>query len=137
MSQFNGSNSLELYITGKQYYNNGEYTEALKYFEKAVRLKPDFYRGLASMGNVLYKLKRFNDSLIAFNRAIAIVKDLSYGLDEEKAKILSKLYNSKGLVLMRLERYDESLESSEKSLNLDSGNFGTLINKANLFIMKH
>ena len=97
MSQFNGSNSLELYITGKQYYNNGEYTEALKYFEKAVRLKPDFYRGLASMGNVLYKLKRFNDSLIAFNRAIAIVEDLSYGLDKKKQKFFQNFTTVKVL----------------------------------------
>lgn len=65
-------------------------------------------------GFVLRTLKRYDEALIAFDRAIEV--------DSISTKELIKAWNSKGLVLRNLKRYEDAFKAFETSIDIEPQN---------------
>ncbi|CAD8054103.1 unnamed protein product [Paramecium sonneborni] len=84
------------------------FEQALQTFEKAFDLNPQCHIVLFSMGYALYKLNRFEESLDCYNNAIKLNNYLING------------YNNKAVVLCKLGKEKEAIESLKKGLRLQS-----------------
>ena len=66
------------------YHNRGSilaesarnYPEAIDQFDKAIALNPNFADAYSSKGSCLEKLKRYEDALVAYDKALSIKPDL-------------------------------------------------------------
>jgi len=92
------------YELGNLYVEQMNYTEALKNFNKATLLKPDYIEALVNKGNCHYMLKEYNDAVATFEEVLRINpnskmanKNLShlYGLlgDTEKQQLYDRRAN--------------------------------------------
>ena len=85
----------------KAWYNKGialddlgRYEEAIKAYDKAIELKPDYQKAWYNKGIALRKLYSYEEALEAFNKAIEIKPD-----DHDA-------WNNKGIALKKLGRYE-------------------------------
>lgn len=62
----------ELLIKGKSLLYEGNFEEALSYFEQALLLEPNNGEILNQKGAVLRSLGRYDDALECFNRALEL-----------------------------------------------------------------
>ena len=56
---------------GIAFFENGQYKEAIKCYDKALEIDPNFIQALNNKGNVLRILKRYTEALDVFNKAIS------------------------------------------------------------------
>jgi tetratricopeptide (TPR) repeat protein len=63
----------------------------------AIQLKPDFYQAHKALGDCCRKLKKYDDSLVSYNKAIEI------------KNTYAEVYKKKADSLRNLNRFDESL----------------------------
>ncbi len=77
--------------------------EALKAFDKAIELKPDYADAWYNKGIVLSKLNRLDEALKAFDKAIELKPDYAdawynkacaYSIKKDKEKALINLYKA-------------------------------------------
>jgi len=59
---------------GNELYDSGNYEEAIKFYDKAMEIKPDVYEALGNKGMALYYLDKFNESQVYLNMAEEIKK---------------------------------------------------------------
>ncbi len=90
---------------GVDFYQRKEYELALKAFDKAIELKPNF-AAWGARGAVLSKLGRYEEALEAFDKAIELKPDYS------------DAWNNSGVTLDELGRYDEALKAYDKAIEL-------------------
>jgi hypothetical protein len=69
-------------------------------------VRPDYAEALSNRGNALYELKRFEDSLASYDRALTVRPDYA-----------EALYN-RGVTLHELKRFDEALASYDCALKV-------------------
>jgi len=91
---------------GNIYLNLSKNKEALKAYDKAIEIKPDFAEAWYNKGVALAKLGRYNEALKAYDKAIKIKPDYS------------KAWYNKGNTLVNLDRYDEALKSFDKAIEI-------------------
>ena len=108
-------------MSGDEKAAEGYYEEAIRAYEKAVVINPNYVTAWKNIGNVLYSLGRYNESLAAYDKAIEIVP--SYPL----------AWYNKGLVLEMLGRYDEAVKAYDKAIEKDSKNADIWFHKGNAF----
>ena len=96
----------DYYSRGVDFYYKGQYKLALKAFEKAIEIKPDYADAWNNKGAALYKLDRPDEALKAFEKAIEIKPDYA-----------DAWYN-KGITLCKLDRQDEALKAFEKAIEI-------------------
>jgi tetratricopeptide (TPR) repeat protein len=87
---------------GSDYY----YIEALEAYQHALASDPSDGSAYWGMGNVLYALKRYDEALQAFMRAV-------------NCGPVAVAYAGLGNVLAKLERYEEAIAAYEKAIELD------------------
>lgn len=63
-------NSFANYRLGYIYYNSGNYTDALKYFERVVNLYPFDYDGLLMYAWTNYQLGKLREAKVLFNKVL-------------------------------------------------------------------
>ena len=63
-------NSYANYRLGYFYYNSGNYTDALKYFERVVNLYPFDYDGLLMYAWTNYQLGKLREAKVLFNKVL-------------------------------------------------------------------
>ncbi len=131
----------------------GHYEQALRAFDQAMLIDPDYARAYRSKGDVLYALKRYEEALAAYEQAIRL--DPNYArMHRNRGDILKHLghyeealaayeqtirlepnvardYNNKGNVLFSLKRYEEALAAYETATRLDVGFADAYNNKGN------
>ncbi|MCM8786549.1 MAG: tetratricopeptide repeat protein [Candidatus Omnitrophica bacterium] len=66
----NPENSKAYYILGNIYFEKGATYLALENFKKAVLITPTFFDANLSMGEILVKLKRYDEALDIFNKVL-------------------------------------------------------------------
>lgn len=85
---------------GGDFYYKGKYNEALKAYDKAIELKPDYVEAWYNKGVVLDNLGRHDEALKAYDKAIVLKPDFArawynracvYSVKGEKEKALSDL----------------------------------------------
>lgn len=95
---------------GNIYRELGAYETAVSLYEKALSIFPINQTSRLNMINTLIEMKKWADALRNINYLISN----SFYLDQ--------CYHLKGLVLIRLKRYPEAIESLEKAMELSPGN---------------
>jgi tetratricopeptide (TPR) repeat protein len=85
----------------------GHYEQALRAFDQAMLIDPDYARAYRSKGDVLYDFKRYAEALAAYEQAIR--------LDPDHARI----YRNRGDILRHLKRYEEALAAYEQAIRLE------------------
>ena len=89
-------------------------------YETAIALKADYATAaFSNRGNALQSLKRFEDAIESYWKAIVLKPD--YG----------DAYNNRGVVLKRLERFDEALQNFETAITLLPDRAGLHNNRGN------
>jgi tetratricopeptide (TPR) repeat protein len=97
----------------------GRAEDALKSYDRAIALKPDFAEALNNRGNALRALKRLQEALTSFDRAVAVRADYAEAL------------NNRGNSLVDLGRLEDALESYDRALAHRPKYVDALINRAN------
>ena len=96
---------------GNRQYNKGEYGEAIKRYEEALKAAPESFEATYNLGNALYKAERFDKAEQTMRRAAAD----SLRTDEERAEAFYNLGNAQ----FKQQKYKEALESYKQSLRLN------------------
>ncbi len=91
---------------GDDFYQSNEYELALKAYDKAIELKPDFAAAWYNRGVALGELGRYEEALKAYDKAIELKLDFAAAWD------------SRGVALDELGRHDEALEAHDKAIEL-------------------
>ncbi|WP_300670353.1 tetratricopeptide repeat protein [Soonwooa sp.] len=118
---------------GLAFYNQEQYTEALQYFEKAVKLYPSSYLGYLNAGAAKSKipvdLGDFNQSYFYFKQA--------YELAPDNPNVLSNYIGS----LKKLHSYDPAVQDLiekliQKAVTIDGNNPAFLLESAKVLHQK-
>ncbi|AFY53552.1 tetratricopeptide repeat protein [Rivularia sp. PCC 7116] len=102
-----------------------EYQAALKAFDKAIEMKPDYHQAWASRGNMLRELGRLKEAIAAFDKAIEIKPDYY------------QAWKKRGYVMYSLERYEDAIASFDKVLQIKPHNYQVWNNRGYLLLKKY
>jgi TonB family protein len=97
------------YQLGRAYEENDEDMDALRAYERAVELKPDYGDAQAALGAVNLNLSRFDAALVAYNRAVLLRLT-----PESKAAA----YKDIGLIHFIRDEFREAVEPFKQSIAL-------------------
>lgn len=84
--------------------------DAIRAYDRAIALKPDYVDPYFNRGNALLRLQRNQDALASFDQAIALSPGLGLA------------HYNRGTVLQTLDRLPEAMESYRKVLAIDPAN---------------
>jgi tetratricopeptide (TPR) repeat protein len=99
---------------GYEKLKNGNYNEAIKYFNKLLEIKPDDIDALMYKGGALFATRNYEEAIKCFDVVIYIKKDHSIA------------WFSKGEALERLNGYDKAAKCYEKTVEISSKRRGNL-----------
>jgi tetratricopeptide (TPR) repeat protein len=105
------------YYKGMAYLNEGNYTEAIPYFDKSLAINPNYTLALNNKGAALYGLGIYNESIAYFDKALSVNPGYT-----------TALYN-KGAALSKLGIYNESIAYFDKVLAIQPTNALALAGK--------
>ncbi len=92
--------------------NQSKRNESIKALDKALQIDPKNLRALDLKGSTLSQMKRYNESLEAYDKGIESVDEYQ----GNRTDSLSTLWLSKAIALWQSERYNESLEAIDKAV---------------------
>ena len=92
------------------FHNQGDFDEAIKYYEKSIKIDPKNPDTLSNFGSTLYKKHKFEDALSYFQKAI-----------KQKPDHVLALENA-GVAAMHLEKFEFAINYFGKIITLDPGN---------------
>jgi tetratricopeptide (TPR) repeat protein len=143
---------------GDDFYQSNEYELALKAYDKAIELKPDYASAWDNKGFALAKLGRYEEVLKAYDKAIELKPDYATAWDnkgfalaklgryEEALKVIDKAieldpdyaeaWDSRGFALAKLGRYEEALKVIDKAIGLKSDEAEIRFHKACTYSLK-
>ncbi|MEH2015266.1 tetratricopeptide repeat protein [Nostoc sp.] len=81
-----------------------EFEAAIASYDKALKIKPDYYEAWYDRGNALRKLGRYKEALVSYDKALKIKPDYHEAL------------NNRGYPLDKLGHYEEAIASYDKAL---------------------
>jgi len=84
--------TLEWIRRGNDLYNTGEYEEALKYYDKAIKKSPDYANAWYNRGIALYCLGKYEEALKCYDKAIELDPNDTQAW-QNKEKALKAIYN--------------------------------------------
>ena len=108
-----------LYLLGTAYIQIGNTNLGIEQLKKSIFLKPENLFAHSNLGNAFKDLKRYEDAIASYNKAIEI--DINY----------AEIHNNKGNALKSLERYNEAIESYDKAIKIKSDYAFAYNNKGN------
>jgi tetratricopeptide (TPR) repeat protein len=94
-------------LLGNHYFALQDYALAIDEYKKAVRIKPDLSQSYNNMGYAYRFLEHFTDAEKAFKRYIELIPD-----DPNP-------YDSYAELLMKIGKYDASIENYQTALDID------------------
>lgn len=99
------------------YHNNGSYNDSLGYtdkaleaYELALHVQPDYANSLSDMGYVLIKLQRYDDAMLALDKAIKADSTMS-----------NAWYNKANIFAIQNDK-ENMLTNLRRAIDLDPGN---------------
>ena len=98
-------------LMGAAHLELGEYASAIRYYQQALRLKPDFDKLLNSLGICYLRLGRIDEAGETFQRALAQNPDFA-----------PACFNL-GLVHEKLDAWEQAIESYKRAIKLDQQHF--------------
>jgi tetratricopeptide (TPR) repeat protein len=98
------------FIRGCSYHELGMYSEAVKYYQQAIKLESDFLEALINLGVAYYQLGKYSKAIDAYEKAIY--------LDPHSASI----YNKLGSAYIIHGRFSKALDSFKKATEIEPKN---------------
>jgi tetratricopeptide (TPR) repeat protein len=93
--------------TGIAYHQMLDLDQAKRFYEKAVKLNPDYAEAINNLGTIFYSRKSYRRAISQYKKALRITP--------ESASILSNL----GTAHFARKNYDEAFKSYQEALRLD------------------
>ena len=90
---------------GSVFTNQKKYSQAIKYFDQAIKINPDNAEAFNNKGTCLREEKRLSESILAFNRAIELKQDFADAY-YNKANSLQDQQKSQ----LALANYDKAIQ---------------------------
>lgn len=94
-------------ITGAIHAALGQLDPAIRHYDKALELAPDYFEAYNNRGNALNDDKRPDEAVLSFDKAIRLNPQYT------------EAHMNRGIALRRLKRLDEALMSGTKAIRLD------------------
>ena len=152
--------SIQFYnLIGSSYFSLSDFSNAIKFFEKAITLNSNDVISILNLGSAYYELKNYEKSKKYFHNAIKIETNsdyanymlgniyfLDHSLEEseyylnqclQKNPKNSNAYNILGLIFDLRNDLDQAEACFQKSLVLSDKNFNALNNLGNIFLKKN
>lgn len=136
-------------------YKDTEKTmDAIKFYNNALNLDPDYFGSLHNLGILNSKIQNFEEALSLYSRAIKINPNhietyINYGhvlhlmkryqesLDVFSKCLIShqneKVYSARGLLLMSMHLNNQALKDFNKSISINKDHFDSYVNRAVCF----
>jgi tetratricopeptide (TPR) repeat protein len=114
----------DYYVRGLNFYYKGDYNLALKSFEKAIELKPDYVEAWNSKGVALSRLGKHYEAILSFEMALRIRSDFY------------KAYYNKGTTLAKIGRHEEAIKCFHKAIELNPNHTSSWYNLACVYSLK-
>lgn len=108
----------DLYNKGRNQMSNEKFLDAIRSFELAIRVDPQFVDAWVEKGYAHFHLGEYSVAISSYNRAIEI--------DVENANA----WNLKGLAYYKMKNYDKAIECCEKAIDIDPNDGMSWYNKA-------
>jgi superkiller protein 3 len=93
---------------GNIFYANNQYEEAIASYDKALEIKPDYYKAWENKGGVMFKLGQYEKAITAYDKALSIQPNYY------------QAWNNQGNGLLHLNRYEEAISAYDKSIAIKS-----------------
>lgn len=104
--------------------NQSKRNESLEAVNKALQIDSKNPSAWELKGEVLSQMKRYNESLEAYGKAIENIGSYRQDVQLNQTEFLSYIWTSKSISLWQLMRYNESLEAVDKAVKIDpAGNY--------------
>jgi tetratricopeptide (TPR) repeat protein len=110
-----------LHLLGVICYQRGEFAEALRQIDAALKIAPNVADAHNNRGNALRKLKRPEQALEAYDRAVALKPDDA------------ATFNNRGAVFKELELFDEALADLDRAITLRPDFAEAFNNRGNVY----
>jgi tetratricopeptide (TPR) repeat protein len=118
-------NSRAKFNLGASYLDAGRPDEAIRCFNRAIELKPDFFDAYYNRGLAFAKINRPAEAVRDFNKAI------------ELKPAYADAYNNRAAVAMNTGRYDEALADCDKAIALKPDCAEAYVNRGNIYAVAH
>ena len=111
---------------GIAYHQMQQLDSARKYYEQAVRFKPDYAEAINNLGTVYYAKKSFGKSIRYYQKAL------------KYAPKSASIYSNLGTAYFARKKYKEAMETYQTALKLDPnvfenhGSYGVLLEERNV-----
>ncbi len=102
------------YRSGKKYFANGDYEEAVKSFASAIDANPNRAEYYIDYGMALIGLSRYDEAIEQFDRVI-IDKGMAIVIGNNKRAL-----RGKGIAHMNMKSYKEAIKYFDDALNIDA-----------------
>ena len=97
----------ENYNKGQELINEKKQGEAIPYFEKAVKIDPNYAKAYFKVGWCKDMLKKYEEAIEAYKEAIRVYKNYV------------SAYNNLGLDYKKLGRYEEAIEPLKEAIKIN------------------
>jgi tetratricopeptide (TPR) repeat protein len=98
----------DLLEKGRELLRTLHFDEAVKCFEKAITIEPDFATAYNNKGNAMYRLQDYQSALSWYDKAIVLEPSFT------------SAHNNRGCTLFKLECYDNAIAAYDKAISCDS-----------------
>lgn len=99
--------SAEYYLNqGLSYSDSGNYEQAIFYYDKAIKINPEYAMAYNNRGNVFYRMGEYERAIIDYNRAI----NLNPGFAEA--------FNNRAFAYYYICDYEKALSDANKAQGL-------------------
>jgi tetratricopeptide (TPR) repeat protein len=111
---------------GIAYHQMQQLDNARKYYDQAVRLKPDYAEAINNVGTVYYAKKSFGKAIKYYKKALT------------HAPNSASIYSNLGTAYFARKKYKEAMEAYQTALKLDPnvfenrGSYGVLLEERNI-----
>jgi predicted O-linked N-acetylglucosamine transferase (SPINDLY family) len=108
-----------LHFLGVIHYQHGDYKEAVRQIDAALKINPKIAGAYQTRGVALQKLRRFDEAVASYDEAISLAPDDA-----------SSFYN-RGNAFQELKRFDDAVASYDQAITLKPDHAGAFYNRGN------
>jgi tetratricopeptide (TPR) repeat protein len=111
------ADAIGLFDQGNAFMKNKTYSEALRVYDKAITIEPEYYEAWNGKADALNRAQQFNEALKASDRVLILKPDYVPG------------WINRGYILYNLGLYDEELKAYETAITFDPASPEAWFNK--------
>jgi tetratricopeptide (TPR) repeat protein len=109
--------AIDLFAQGNAFMKNKTYSEALRVYDKAITLEPEYFEAWNGKADALNRAQQFNEALKASDRVLILKPDYVSG------------WINRGYILYNLGLYDEELKAYETAITFNPASPEAWFNK--------